>query len=91
MKNINLIKKQVAHATKTGSRSLGGATVWYISKHQNRINYYVKEVDKINGAIKWTTHRKHAMQFHTENGVHHFIHAYMKDRRDIYLIHSIEE
>lgn len=93
MKKINLIRNQTAAHQSANINKFpeGVPTVWYISKHQNNTTYYVKEVDKENGAIKWTTHRSKSMQFHTENGVHHFIHSYMKDRHDIYLIHAPEE
>ena len=64
--------------------------VWYVSKKQNKNVYYVKEVDEKNGAVKWTLHRESALRFHTEGGVHHFIHAHMQDRKDIYLIHAAE-
>lgn len=95
MPKINLLKRKTvkikAAKQKHSQEGEGVAKVWYISKHQNRTNYYVQEVDKENGAIKWTSHRSKALQFHTESGVHHFIHAYMNDRKDIYLIHAAEE
>ena len=64
--------------------------VWYICKRQDETVYYVHEVDRECHAIKWSSLRSKAMQFHTENGVHHFIHAYMNDRKDIFLIHQPE-
>ncbi len=87
MSNINLIRRRVANRKKQKPEGV----VWYISKHQNGTTYYVAEIDKQNGACKWTPNRARSMQFHTEAGVHHFIHAYLSDRTDIFLTHAPEE
>lgn len=85
---INLLKRKPKRLKRVGNKTEMENKVWYIAIKHNNTTYYVQEVDKQNGAVKWTTHRSRAMQFHTENGVHHFIHAYMNDRHDIYLIHA---
>lgn len=86
MKKINLINKK-----KQTKIHKGEGKVWYISKKQNGSCYYVKEVDTENQAINWTTQRCQALGFRTESGVHHFIHAYMNGRTDVYLIHTSKE
>lgn len=96
--NINLkrkLRKIVSHdaivkaKTKTSSSEEGRK--WYIAKKHNKVIYYVREIDNQNGAVKWTSHRSKSMHFHTENGVHQFIHDYLNDRTDIYLIHAAEK
>jgi len=65
--------------------------VWYIAKHQNGKVYHVTEVEKELNAAHWSIYRKHAIQFTTEAGVHNFIHSFLKDRKDIFLINGPPE
>lgn len=65
--------------------------VWYVAKENDDKTYYIKEVDKESGAVKWSASRSKSMQFHTEHGVHHFIHAFLNNRPDIFLVHAESE
>lgn len=101
--NINLMKRKLytkkVFKTPSARRSMSKASsssndkgnVWYIAKKHNDKTYYVHEVDKKSGTVKWTSSRNKAMVFRTENGVHHFLHTYMNDRTDIYLINAPEK
>lgn len=97
-RRINLIRRKrmtlgsgMVRATEEKTSEATDDRVWYIAKQNNNTTYYVHEVDKQNSAVKWTKHRKNAMQFKTENGVHHFLNSHMNDRKDIYLIHAPEK
>lgn len=94
MKKFNLIKRKPLPSPQKKSACVGQSSegqVWYIAKHHNKTTYYVCEADVGKGSINWTTIRKNALQFHTESGVHHFIHSYLKKRKDVYLIHAPSE
>ena len=83
-------KRRINLAMKKQHR--GAATmVWYIAKENNGKNYYITEIDKDTRAVTWTPIRKDSIQFATEQAVHTFIHAYLKERNDIFLVHAPEE
>jgi len=80
---INLLnRKKQQLQRKTASEGI----VYLIKTHQNNKSYYVHKVDRNTNAIVWTSVRHNAMVFHTETGTQHFVHTYLKNRKDIELI-----
>lgn len=57
--------------------------MWYITKKQQDIRYYLHQINKNTKAVEWTVHVNEGMQFHTENGVQTFHHAHLNNRTDV--------
>lgn len=63
---------------------------WFIAIRKRGKVYYVTEVDKDSGIVTWTPKRSEAISFSTESGVYNFLHAFLNDRTDVYLVHGPE-
>lgn len=58
--------------------------VYVIATTRNERTYYVKNIQQDTGAVMWTPSQDNAMMFHTENGTQHFVHAYLKNRDNVW-------
>lgn len=86
-----MVQRKITTKINGKNASSEKSMVWYIAKKNDDRTYYIKEVDKDSGAVKWSSSRSKSMQFHTEHGVHHFIHAFLNNRSGIFLIHAPSE
>jgi len=65
--------------------------VFYISKKHARAVYYVHEYNKETHVVTWTRHRRNAVCFRTQQAVYQYLHAYLNNRSDVYLVHALQE
>lgn len=83
MPKINLIQRKRPAIRRNPNHPEYGI-IYFIGMERDDSTFYVKKVED-TGAITWTRQRGSAMAFHTENGAQHFIHAYLKSRKNIHL------
>jgi hypothetical protein len=65
--------------------------VYLIETERDGVRYYVNRVDEKTRAVIWTPNRNKAISFHTENGVHYFIHSHLPSRKNILVVKSWSE
>lgn len=61
--------------------------VWLIAKESNDKTYFVRENSEV-GTIRWTQNRKLAASFKTPDKVRHFLTKILRNRKDVYLVHT---
>lgn len=67
--------------------------MWYIAKTNKEKTYYLKRVQKVEGAAVWTSNRSEAISFLTEGGIRHYINSHIPQnaRPDIQIMYYQEE
>ena len=91
MPKVNLRPAHRTLARTMAKRLAATELVWYISKEHEKKTYYVQEVDKKSGSVKWTLRRKNAIQFRTNGAVYQFIYKFLNNRNDVVLVNAPEE
>lgn len=87
MAKINLLNHKIKLLRKLATEK----KVWYVVKEQNESLYYINEVNKWTGTVKWTRSRNNAMQFHTQSGIQHFSQIHLKNRDDYRHVSMVED
>lgn len=58
---------------------------WFVTKENGGMTYYIYDIDK-NNFVKWGLEKEKAKQWQSRNDVKHFVHKYLNNRNDIFIV-----